>query len=47
MVQHVEHWATGTMICNLIFVLVSSLFVESNAPFLVLPPSHHVPFIGS
>ncbi len=47
MVQHVEHWATGTMISSLIFVLVSNLFVEANAPFLDLPPSRHVPFIGS
>jgi hypothetical protein len=45
MVQHVEHWATGTMISSLIFVLVSNLFVEHNAPFLDLLPLHHVPFI--
>jgi hypothetical protein len=44
MVQHVEHWAT---ISNPYALLVSNLLVEPYAPFLDLPPSHHVPFIGS
>ncbi len=47
MVQHVEHWAAVAMISNLYALLVSNLFVEANAPFLDLPPSHHIPFVGS
>jgi hypothetical protein len=50
---HLRHGATCRTLGNRHYDFQSdfcvgfNLFVEANAPFLDLPPLHHVPFIGS